>query len=741
MPTSAGRTYHCLAISRIPLAALALLAPSCGDEIIQSTDSNPVPAVGSLSPSEAVFDGPAFTLTVNGSNFIVGSTVFWDGAERATQYVSATQIQATILASDITSGVPVTDRVPKETAVDELRRTPEAERPPRDATVQVWVRNPAPGGGTSNALPFVLQDQRPLPMITFLSPDAAVIGSPDLALDVFGSGLHEASVVRWDGADLVTTYESSSQLSAVVPAARLASATTADVTVFTPAPGGGASNALTFSVVPPNPVPTATSLSPASVTAAGPDFDLTVDGTDFVPGAQVLWNGSGRPTTYLGATSVRASIPSADIAQGGTAMVSVSNPPPGGGASNELPLSVDNPTPNIVSLSPASASAGSSGLTVTIDGVGFVPSSIARWNGGDRTTTFVSNARLRIALTAGDVLSPGVGVVTVFSPPPAGGTSADAEFTVYLSVAIRANDILFDAGTGNIFASVPSSGGGIGNTISAIDPIAGTIVSSVFVGSEPNPLARSDDGQYLYVGLDGSSKIRRYIVGSATADIEFVVGTDPFFGPLRAEDIVVLPGLPGTIAASTIRAGVSPRHGGVFIYDDGVRRPQGTQEHTGSNRIEPSASAATLYGYNNETTEFGFRQLTIDASGVTETAVQRDLISGFGVDIAFAGSKVFASSGVVVDPVNLTQLGTLGANGPVAPDATIDRVYMLDSPFFGTGERIAVFDSNTFLEVGEVRIDAIGSESRRLIRVGTDGVAFIADATTVVIVRHPVLGP
>ena len=86
------------------------------------------------------------------------------------------------------------------------------------------------------------------PVLTYINPSAAAAGSGDLALTVTGSGFMTTSVVRWNGADLATTYVSPTELSALIPAANLASVQTAQITVFTPPPGGGTSNVLAFFV-------------------------------------------------------------------------------------------------------------------------------------------------------------------------------------------------------------------------------------------------------------------------------------------------------------------------------------------------------------------------------------------------------------------------------------------------------------------------------------------------------------
>ena len=62
---------------------------------------NPIPITTSLSPSSVLAGGPAFTLTVNGSGFRIGSAVRWNGVNRPTTFVSAAQLQASIGATDI----------------------------------------------------------------------------------------------------------------------------------------------------------------------------------------------------------------------------------------------------------------------------------------------------------------------------------------------------------------------------------------------------------------------------------------------------------------------------------------------------------------------------------------------------------------------------------------------------------------------------------------------------------------
>jgi hypothetical protein len=82
-----------------------------------------------------------------------------------------------------------------------------------------------------------------------------------------------------------------------------------------------------------NPAPILDTLVPASIPNGAAAFSLAVNGSRFVNGAIVRWNGAARPTTFISATQLTASISAADVANVGAAEISVFNPSPGGGVS------------------------------------------------------------------------------------------------------------------------------------------------------------------------------------------------------------------------------------------------------------------------------------------------------------------------------------------------------------------------------------------------------------------------
>jgi hypothetical protein len=94
----------------------------------------------------------------------------------------------------------------------------------------------------------------------------------------------------------------------------------------------------------PNPVPFINDpLVPTSVAPGGARFTLTVNGTGFVSGSKVNWDGTALPTSFVSSSRLPASVPGSDIATAGSAWVTVTNPAPGGGTSLPTFLRIATP--------------------------------------------------------------------------------------------------------------------------------------------------------------------------------------------------------------------------------------------------------------------------------------------------------------------------------------------------------------------------------------------------------------
>jgi subtilisin len=459
--------------------------------------TSPTPSITDVSPSR-VRAGGAAVLTITGSGFNVLSTLQWNGTAVPTTIVNTTKLQASIPAAEISVG-----------------------------TSTVSVSNPAPGGGSSNSLPVVVDPA------AILAADATVVGPGASVTVTLSNGyggekdwLALAATSAADRSYLKWTYVGAGLTSRTWTVTMPTTGGTYEFRLFLNNGYTRVATSLPPVTVDPSiyPAPTATALSPTKAIAGDAAFTITVTGTGFVAASSVRWNGSPRTTTLVNSTKLTAAITAGDVASAGTAQVTVFNPGPAGGTSSPLAFTIfprpqlaisaatvdggaqetvmltgglggakdwlalapttapdtsypqwiyvgsgvtnktwtvtmpstpgpyefrlfldggyvraatsptvtvrPYPSPVLTAISPTTAPAGAATLTLTATGTGFASASVVQWNGVNRTTTFVSTTQVRATIPATDLASVGTAQVTVFTPAPGGGTSAPQTFTI-----------------------------------------------------------------------------------------------------------------------------------------------------------------------------------------------------------------------------------------------------------------------------------------------------------------------
>jgi hypothetical protein len=384
----------------------------------------PLPTISSISPTSVPVGSGSLTLTINGSNFLANSTVYFSGQARPTTFVNSTQLTASISANDVATG----------------------------GTYGITVLNPAPGGGSSTPATFTVSI--PAATISSLSPSSVVVGGPAFTLTVNGSNFVNGANINFNGAFRTTLFVNSTQLTASISAGDIATQGTINISVTDPTAGGspgGTTTSLPLVILPTNTQPIVGGLSPASATAGDPSFTLLITGTGFTAGSIVTFNSKAVSSAFVSATELQASIPASAIAVAGSPFVTVANP--GGKPSVVVSFIVNNPFPGVSSVSPSSVGAGSGPLTLNVTGTNFTTSSTTSStvlvNGNSRVTTYISPTSLTAALPASDFAQSTTLNITVKNPIPGGGTSAPPQAVTVLdfNVVPPATDPPVSAGT------------------------------------------------------------------------------------------------------------------------------------------------------------------------------------------------------------------------------------------------------------------------------------------------------
>ena len=384
-----------------------------------------------------------FTLTVTGTNFTSDATVNWNGTAQATTFVSATQLTASIPATDVALA----------------------------GSAAVTVSNSI---GTSAASPFTLSTPAggfPTPTLTSITPNSAPAGaggSPAFTITAQGANVLPCTVVQWVNGNnvitpLPTTYVPAVaatqtspgnpiELIATVPPVDLASSGSANVQLINPATP--ASSRLAFTITAPSIISLSSSTNSSNTTPAcsPPGVTLTVNGANFVNGSVVDWVTQTTPpvtsplaTTFISATQLLATIPAQDIASPpatGMVNIQVSN---SGVLSNALPFTISAgspPAPSNISLSQTTATAGAAAFSLTVSGTNLLPCSVVQWTSGSTTTqlattyigpTQLNPAHLTATVPAAETASAGTATVAVASPAASTNTSNSVSFTISLA--------------------------------------------------------------------------------------------------------------------------------------------------------------------------------------------------------------------------------------------------------------------------------------------------------------------
>lgn len=276
--------------------------------------NNPLPVLASVSPS-TIATGAAATIAIRGSSFVLPSEVRWDGVAVPSVYVSSSELTATISASLLqTSGSHV-----------------------------VTVFSPGPGGGTTTGLTVTVvpsTGNAPEPVVDSVSPRVLPVATTDAQITVTGSDFVPATSVVIGGQGLSTTYVSSTELRASIPASYLSSAVVLMIGAYTPPIGGGfARRSRELSVGSLYPKPTLSAYSPSAL-RTGAAGQLTLRGSGFVIGGVAFAGSTALETNVQDSNTASAKVPSYLLMSPGALSIVFINPAPGGGASGALSVPV-----------------------------------------------------------------------------------------------------------------------------------------------------------------------------------------------------------------------------------------------------------------------------------------------------------------------------------------------------------------------------------------------------------------
>jgi YVTN family beta-propeller protein len=386
---------------------------------------NPVPQVADVNPKTFPVGGGDFNIDVTGTGFVPTSVVTLNSQSLPTTFVSPTELKAIISAALMQQLL----QAQASSIVQAGANTFAASQP---TTFNVGVHSGLPGGGNSpppkNPNAGQLTPQSSQPVLTSISPTQTTVGSGPVTLTLNGNNFSGLSQISFAGTTLSPSSSSPTSMTVTIPA-NLLTAGTYPVSVTNLPPGGGTSDSRPFLVNgQSNPVPHVSTVNPTSIAAGSGPVTVTVSGTGFVP---TTTGNLGSASGVVSGSSMTFALTANDTQHSGTLNGTISNGP---GGSASFSVSVVNPTPTVTGFNPASATAGSPPVAITVSGTSFVSGSQITIEGTPiPATTFdpANPGQLSGNIPASYLARSGNVHIGAFNPSPGGGSAAGSTtFTI-----------------------------------------------------------------------------------------------------------------------------------------------------------------------------------------------------------------------------------------------------------------------------------------------------------------------
>lgn len=387
------------------------------------------------------------------------------------------------------------------------------------------------------------------------------------------------------------------------------------------------------------------------------------------------------------------------------------------------------PVPTLSSVTPDTALQNGADQTLTLIGSSFFTTSIVRVQGVPVPTSYGSGLYLFATIPVELLKNLGQLNLDVVNPAPGGGVSNSLPVLVYQRIPIAAKDLIFEPYTRRLYASIDANSSSNPNTIVSIDPEKEKIGSYIPIGNGPNKLTLSDDGNYLYVGLDGDHTVRQFNVTTGT--LGSVVNL-PFDSVSNATTTAwkmrVVPGRPEAIVVglggqtNSLGYGVSLISHGALTSTILATSPKGTSIDSICFLSDPRH----FYGSNGG--QLQRFSIINDALSVTSSiTLPQKLGTNFGCDAQY----LYGYLGLVYDPVAAQTIGTLpllqySSANSIQLDANAGRaLYLTDS-----NPILQVFDQKTFAALGTLPAAPNSGAGSSLVRWGRDGLAYLISGTS-----------
>ncbi len=407
------------------------------------------------------------------------------------------------------------------------------------------------------------------------------------------------------------------------------------------------------------------------------------------------------------------------------------------------------------SLAPQQASAGSGAVTLTINGNHFTPNSAACWNCNSLQfqflpTTYVSPEQISVTIPANLLTSPTTLPISVFDSDSGlfstnsltfSVMSASSSNTKVTAVDLAGFAMAWDPHSALLYVGTANFDGAYPNSIVAVDAETGSVVKSQTVGSDPDLVSVSTNGQYIYAAFAGATTMTQLQLPNLGSQRTWTLTSPGSSAAYTAGDMRTAPVSPNTTAITLFDLQSFPWEiGGVVIYDDNMQRADfingwgpGLYPPTAYDTLAWGPSDQVLTGacssgclsntpvsplYKFQITPSGAALVGAGTSAFNQGEIHSDFVTGL----------IYSDDGYVADPNTQAIVGTYSASGLVAPDSSLNRTFILGQTVAQANTNnftIESFDEKAYTPVSSITVDNIVGAPIECVRWGNSGLAVL----------------
>lgn len=397
----------------------------------------------------------------------------------------------------------------------------------------------------------------------------------------------------------------------------------------------------------------------------------------------------------------------------------------------------------MTSLVPQQAPANSGDVSITINGANFAPDSTACWNCGYLgssflPTSYVSPTQLNVTIPSILMATPGPQHISVFDP----GTDLSSTDTLMFTVSPASTGstqvtalnlaglaMAWDSQSGLIYVGVANFDGAYPNSIVAINGANGSVTQSQTVTADPYLLSVSADGQYLYAGFLTATVMTQLQLPGLSSPLTWALSNPQSSAVYTAGDIRAAPVSPHTTAVTLFDLDSIPDEiGGVVIYDDNVQRPAFVPAFGGGEPVDTLAWSSSDQVLTGALAIGALDEFQISPSGATFVSAGAASFNDGEIHEDFGTGLIYSDDGNVADPLTQAVVGTYNASGLVAPDSSLDCVFILgqtQAQANTSNFTVQSFDEKAYTPISSITLDYLHGTPTELIRWGASGLAVL----------------